>query len=245
MDPAAREAERIRAEYVRRDAAAGPRSSPWLDPVYRVQLQELEWALLEQLDRAGVPLSGVRALEVGCGGGYFLGRLLDYGAAGAAGIDLVEERIAVARERYPRLELVAGDATSLPWPNESFGLVTQFTCLSSVLDPTVRRAIAAEMWRVLVPGGAVVSYDVRSPRWPVRAFRRVGALRGGATGETPAEPVEVEELSAWFPAGELRHRSVGVDPDVGGLVARLRLPPRLAARVPALRVHELAVVRKR
>ena len=164
MDPAAAR----RSAFARSTCAATRRGGAEVvcaaDPVYHVELQELEWALLEQLGRAGVPLSGVRALEVGCGGSYFLGRLLDYGAAGAAGIDLVEERIAVARERYPRLELVAGDATSLPWPNESFGLVTQFTCLSSVLDPTVRRAIAAEMWRVLVPGGAVVSYDVRSPR---------------------------------------------------------------------------------
>ena len=244
MDPANREAERIRAEYRRRDAAGGPSVSAWLDPVYRVQVQELEWALLAGLEGAGAPLSGARVLEVGCGSGYFLGRLLDYGAAEAAGIDLVEERIAVARERYPRLELVAGDATNLPWPDESFGLVTQFTCLSSVLDPEVRRAIAAEMWRVLAPGGAVVSYDVRSPRWPVRALRRVGSLRGPAGGGTPAQPVPLEELRAWFPGGELSHRSVGVDADVGGLLSRLRLSPRLGARVPALRVHELAVVRK-
>ena len=244
MDPAAHEAERIRAEYRRRDAAGGPGSSPWLDPVYRVALQELEWTLLDLVRRAGVPLAGARALEVGCGSGYFLSRLLDYGAAEAAGIDLVEERIAVARQRYPRLELVAGDATSLPWPDESFGVVTQFTCLSSVLDPAVRGAIAAEMWRVLAPGGAVVSYDVRPPSWPVRALRRVGSLRGPAGGGTPAQPVALEELRAWFPEGELTHRAVGVDADVGGLLARLRLSPRLGARVPALRVHELAVVRK-
>jgi SAM-dependent methyltransferase len=244
MDPAAREAERIRAEYRRRDAAAAPSESSWHDPVYRLQLQELEWALLDEIGRAGVPLAGARALEVGCGSGYFLSRLLDYGVAHAAGIDLVEERIAVARERYPRLELVVGDATSLPWPDESFGLVTQFTCLSSVLDRDVRRAIAAEMWRVLAPGGAVVSYDVRAPLWPIRAFRRLAALRGGAPGGTPAEPVEIGELKEWFPAAEIRHRSVGVDPDLGGLLARLRLSPRLAARVPALRIHELALARK-
>ena len=123
MDPAAREADRIRAEYRRRDAAAAPGASPWVDPVYRVQLQELEWGLLDQVHSAGVALAGTRALEVGCGSGYFLGRLLDYGVAEAAGIDLVEERIAVARERYPRLELAVGDATSLPWPDASFGLV--------------------------------------------------------------------------------------------------------------------------
>src|SRR4051812_14820014 len=172
MDPAAREAERIRSEYRRRDTAGGAVASPWLDPVYRLQLQELEWALLDEIRRAGAPLAGARALEVGCGSGYFLNRLLEYGAAHGAGIDLVDERIAVARERYPHLELVAGDATALPWADASFDLVTQFTCLSSVLDREVRGAIAAEMWRLLAPGGAIVSYDVRAPRLPVRAFRR-------------------------------------------------------------------------
>jgi ubiquinone/menaquinone biosynthesis C-methylase UbiE len=246
MDPAAREAERIRAEYERRDSAAAVGASPWLDPVYRVQLHELESALLEELRRAGAPLAGARALEVGCGSGYFLGRLLDYGAAHAAGIDLVDERIAVARERHPRLELVVGDATALPWPDASFDLVTQFTCLSSVLDREVRRAIAAEMWRVLAPGGALVSYDVRAPRLPVRAFRRAaGPLSRRGEPGTPAEPVEVAELAEWFPAAALRHRSVGVDPGVGALLARLHISPRLAARVPALRIHELVVARKR
>ena len=246
MDPTAREAERIRAEYERRDSAAGATPSPWLDPVYRVELQELESALLEELGRAGAPLTGARALEVGCGSGYFLARLLDYGATHAAGIDLLEERIAVARERHPRLELVVGDATGLPWPDGSFDLVTQFTCLSSVLDRSVRGAIAAEMWRVLAPGGAIVSYDVRAPRALLRAFRRVaGALTRRGEPGTPAEPVEVSELAGWFPDADLRHRSVGVDPDIGGLLARLRLSPRLAARVPALRIHELVVARRR
>ena len=134
MDPATREADRIREEYRRRDAAAAPGASSWLDPVYRLLLQELEWALLDEIADAGIPLAGVRALEVGCGSGYFLSRLLDFGVGEGAGIDLMEDRIAIARERYPRLELVVGDATSLPWPDQSFGLVTQYTCLSSVLD---------------------------------------------------------------------------------------------------------------
>jgi SAM-dependent methyltransferase len=242
MDPAAHEAERIRAEYRRRDAAPSASGSAWLDPVYRLQLQELEWALLDEIAAAGVPLAGVRVLEVGCGSGYFLSRLLDYGAAEAAGIDLMEERIAIARERYPRLELVAGDATSLPWPDASFGLVTQFTCLSSVLDPAVRQAIAAEMWRVLAPGGAVVSYDVREPGGALRAFRRLGSLRGGSSaGPTASAPVELSELRALFGAGELRHRSVGVDPALARLFGPAR---RLAARIPALRTHELVVVAK-
>ena len=230
MDPAAREAERIRAEYRRRDSTASSRESAWLDPVHRLQLQELEWALLEELGRTGIALAGARALEVGCGSGYFLARLLDYGVSEGAGIDLVDERIAVARERYPQLELVAGDATRLPWPDASFHLVTQFTCLSSVLDHDVRRAIATEMWRVLAPGGALISYDMRPLPGPIRAFRRL--VSRGAAGPAASAPLDVADLREWLPGAQLRERAVGVDPELARLLRRLRLPLRPATRVP-------------
>jgi SAM-dependent methyltransferase len=244
MDRTNREAERIRAEYRQRDSAARALESAALDPVHRVRLEELESALLGELRGAGVPLTGSRALEVGCGSGYFLTRLLDHGAAEAAGIDLVADRVAVARERDPRLELVVGDAAQLPWPDASFGLVTQFTCLSSVLDLQVRRAIAAEMWRVLAPGGAVVSYDMRTPPWAIRRFRALVARRAGNQQPPAASaPVDVDDLRRLFPAAQLRQRTVGVDPELGSLLRRLRLPQR-AASVAPLSVHTLAVARK-
>jgi SAM-dependent methyltransferase len=243
MDPAAREAERMRAEYRRRDATPSARESAWLDPVHRRRLQELEWALLDELSRTGLQLAGARALEVGCGSGYFLSRLIDYGVSQGVGIDLVEERIVVARERYPQLELVVGDATSLPWPDESFQLVTQFTCLSSVLDSGVRRAIAGEMWRVLAPDGLLFSYDMRPVPMVVRAFRRLAA-RGPAPPAASA-PLDVEELRSWLPGAHLRQRAIGVDPELARILHRLRLPLGPAARIHALSVHAVAVAQKR
>jgi ubiquinone/menaquinone biosynthesis C-methylase UbiE len=86
-----------------------------------------------------------------------MSRFLDYGAEHAARIDLMENRVASARDRDPRVGLVGGDAAALPWPNELFDVVTQFTCSSSVLEPGLRRSIASEMWRVARPGGVILS----------------------------------------------------------------------------------------
>ena len=105
------ELERIKEEYRARDAAT---TSPyrWDNPGYVAYMQALERALLRALADAGVALEGARVLDVGCGSGYFLHRFREYGAGECHGIDLMEERIAAARERYPGLELRVGSATA-------------------------------------------------------------------------------------------------------------------------------------
>src|SRR5438874_13325412 len=129
-------------------------------------MQALERALLRALADAGVGLEGARVLDVGCGSGYFLHRFREYGAGECHGIDLVEERIAAGRDRYPTLDLRVGSATDLPFADGEFDLVTQFTCLSSILDADVRLAAAREMRRVA--GGWVLSFDMRGLRLPGR-----------------------------------------------------------------------------
>src|SRR6185436_1076543 len=94
------ELERIRAAYEARDAAA---STPyrWDNPGYVAHLQFVEQALLRAFRDGGVRLKGARVLDVGAGSGYFLHRLKEYGAGEAHGIDLMEERVAEGRQRYP------------------------------------------------------------------------------------------------------------------------------------------------
>ena len=239
------ELERIRAAYQERDAAGAGRSA-WLERPYRQRMQELEGALLEGLAAAGTDPAGARVLEVGCGSGYFLSRFLDYGAAHAAGIDLMEHRIAQARERDPRLELVAGDAARLPWEDGSFDVVTQFTCVSSVLDAELRRAIAAEMWRVLRAGGTLVSYDMTETPVAVRGFRRAAALRrrGAPPAGTSTTAIDAAELHRLFPGADFVLRRITPSTDVAGSADRNRLLAALAAVLPLVRTHLLGIARK-
>jgi SAM-dependent methyltransferase len=156
------ELERIRSAYRSRDAAT---ETPyrWDNPAYVAYMQAIERALLRAFGDAGVTLAGARVLDVGCGTGYFLHRLREYGADDCHGIDLLEDRIAKGRELYPALEFHVGSATELPFADGRFDLVTQFTCLSSIVDDGVRLAAAREMQRVAA-GGWILSWDMRRVR---------------------------------------------------------------------------------
>jgi SAM-dependent methyltransferase len=237
------EIDRITAEYRRRDTAA-PQPPPG-ELAQLAHLQDLEWQLLRTLAAARVSLAGASVLDVGSGSGFLLDRLMAHGAAHGTGVDLMEDRLAAGRERYPRLELVHGNAAELPFPDETFDVVTQFTCLSSVLDADVRAAIAAEMWRVVRPGGAVVSYDLR-PAWaPLGALGKRLRERGhDAQHWTPVRAIDADELRRLFPAGDMTLRSVTLNVALPAGVRRRRRLALALQLLPVLRSHHLTVVRK-
>jgi demethylmenaquinone methyltransferase/2-methoxy-6-polyprenyl-1,4-benzoquinol methylase len=72
------------------------------------------------------------------------------------------------RRRYPDLALVAGDATTLPFADDSFDAVTISFGLRNVVDVD---AALAEMHRVTRPGGRLVVCEFSHPTW--RPFRTV------------------------------------------------------------------------
>lgn len=224
------ELERIRTEYRARDAAA---DSPyrWDNPGYVSYMQGLERALLRALDHAGVQLAGARVLDVGCGSGYFLHRLRDYGAGECHGIDLMENRIAEGRERYPALQLHVGSATELPFEDGEFDLVTQFTCLSSILDDDVRLAAAREMHRVAV-GGWVLSFDLRGLRLPGRR----------SAGGTPTVALDEPELRRLFGEATLLRRT-SLAFELSQLMGRHDLIATALDALPPLRSHLLGLWR--
>src|SRR5688500_18848883 len=84
------ELDRIREAYRERDASQDRSQYSWLRPPFARYMLDMEWELLRGARRAGVPLEGARVLDIGCGTGYHVHRLLDLGAAAGAGIDLME-----------------------------------------------------------------------------------------------------------------------------------------------------------
>ncbi len=98
--------------------------------------QERERVLLSMLEKTVSNLSGRRVLDIGCGAGGTLVPFVRYGVPmnNCYGIDILEKRIAHAKESLPAMHFACCSAENCPFEEGSFDLVTMFTCLSSVLD---------------------------------------------------------------------------------------------------------------
>lgn len=226
------EAERIRLVYAKRENRG---RYSFFNQAYLLALQEVEREMLallgRALDRTGSrDLSATRVLDVGCGGGYWLRRLIDWGVApaNAHGMDLLPDRVERARTHLPAAcDIRLADGQAIPWPDGHFGLVSQFVMFSSVLSDEVRAAIAREMLRVTAPGGHILWYDfhVDNPR-----NRDVRGVRLG----------EVRRL---FPGCGVEARRVTVAPPLARkLLPRFAGVYEVVRLVPGVRTHWVGVV---
>ncbi len=253
------ESARIEREYARNDSSGiSDRLYNFENPAFLFHMQEREQAILSSLRRLGIALSGSHLLEVGCGNGHILQRFLEFGAASGCGVDLMSNRILEGAARYPNLKLHQGDASRLPYEDEQFHLVMQFMCFSSVLDVSMRRQIASEMWRVLKPGGAILSYDLRPGGklgWRLARLLRFLLGKQLVTNDKtpgvaqpqptiPVQPLAITEVQELFDQGELHYQSVSLDFSLAGAAASSDFLARAMAAVPALRTHYLVVARK-
>ncbi len=105
--------------------------------------------------------SSARVLDVGCGNGADLVRLfhVGYRPENITAIDILPDRIREAKELYPSVNFVVGDASNLNFDSNAFHLVVESTMFVTLLDEQVRTQIALEMIRVCKPGGYILCCD--------------------------------------------------------------------------------------
>jgi ubiquinone/menaquinone biosynthesis C-methylase UbiE len=136
----------VRAAYNARHATAIIRDR---DRFYRM-------AAARALQHLGSrPPGGARALDVGCGGGYFL-REIASAAPGAfrsiSGLEISDVALKEARRTAPGAGLVLGQGERLPFPDRTFDIVACLGNLEHFLDP---EAGARELARVTRIDGRV------------------------------------------------------------------------------------------
>jgi ubiquinone/menaquinone biosynthesis C-methylase UbiE len=98
--------------------------------------------------------------------------------ASVAGIDAAEGLIEIAAERTPEGEFRVGDLEELPWPEDSFDVVTGFSAFQFA-DDKVRALSEARR----VSGGSVaVVIPSRVPESGITAVFRIGRHTSGTRG---------------------------------------------------------------
>lgn len=95
---------------------------------------------------------GDNILDVACGNGYLLGELSKKAKVNAFGVDISENMIAAARDRYPACTFAVGPCTPLGFENESMDVITVSCAFHHFETP---QDFADECMRILKKGGKV------------------------------------------------------------------------------------------
>jgi ubiquinone/menaquinone biosynthesis C-methylase UbiE len=105
-------------------------------------------------DVAGVT-AGLTAVDVGCGPGALTSVLVDrLGLGSVRACDPSPPFVAECAERFPGIDIRAGRAEAIPFPDDCVDIAVAQLVLHFVSDPT---AAAAELCRVVRPGGVVAA----------------------------------------------------------------------------------------
>ena len=111
------------------------------------------------------PAAGARGLDLASGTGDLAFALRSRGVS-VVGLDVTHRMLQLARDKAGRLRagnppfFVTGDMCALPFPNAHFDIVTTGYGLRNVPDLTIA---VDEIYRVLRPGGTLVSLDFNRP----------------------------------------------------------------------------------
>ena len=179
------------------------------------------------------PRPGDRALDLACGTGDISFEIAERGAR-VIGLDITARMIEIARAKRrigrARAVFLVGDMMSLPFPDGRFDVATVGYGIRNV--PTIDIALG-EIYRVLAPGGRVLSLDFNRP--PNRMIRAVylayltivGSALGLVLHRDPDTYRYIPESIRRYPGApgvaaamrRLGFREVSYIPLLGGLMA--------------------------
>jgi len=123
---------------------------------------------------------GTRVLDVGCGSGEMLALAASHGAT-VAGVDPAAGMVAIAARLAPAADVRVGGAEQLPWPDDTFDVVTAINALQFADDTD---GALEELARVTTPGGMIAIAN-----WAGSAMSDLDVIQmaiARADGEEPA-----------------------------------------------------------
>lgn len=180
----------------------------------------------------GEDLSCIRALDVGCGEGDFLRKLIEWGvpASELTGLELLHDRLEMARAKSPSgIRWHHGTLDGLG-EDEVYDLISTHTVFSSILDDKIREALAREMWRRLKPGGWIMVFDMRVNNPKNSDIRKVTK----------------QEMKDWWHCEDSMYRTLILAPPLARRMTRLFpvFSHALSSWFPFLRTHFIYMCQK-
>lgn len=227
------ETDLIKRRYEKRRNIISDARYVYTNPSVYMTQQEKERALIRLLKDLGWDdLLGKRVLEVGCGSGGNLQKLIQLGfdPANLVGNELLTDRYQAARKALPMAtELVLGDACDLALPDRSFDIVMQSTVFTSILDRDFQQKLADSMWRLVKQGGGVLWYDFTFDN------PRNSDVRG----------IRIERIKELFPEARCSCKRVSLAPPISRRVCKLHPQLYTVFNIfPFLRTHVLCWLEK-
>lgn len=193
-------------------------------------------ATLTLLDQLDIP-AGARVLDVGCGIGGPARHIAARTGADVTGIDLTPDFIATGRALTAwcglsdRVTLVEGNALAMPFPDGSFDVATQLHVGMNIPDKV---GLAAELARVLRPGGILAVYDMMQVAPGELNFPLPWASHPGISAvATPAEYRAALTGAGFAITGETSRREGALDwfAEVAAKTAAAGGPPPLGVHL--------------
>jgi len=219
--------ERMERVYRERKSLSGRYSLD--NPGNRFNYELLRNGLHGILSRHFPDMSTVSLLDIGAGDLFWADQFVRMGCdrSRCIGSDVLVWRLREAHDRGRDVPAVAASGDRLPFVSGSFDLVCQFTMMTSILDMAAKETIAAEMKRVLRPGGYIIWYDFRYNNLANPNTRAIGK----------------RELHRLFPGWSITAQTTTLIPQIARKMSGPLAPGlKFLCRFPILRSHYLALI---
>ena len=220
------EAEKIKGRYEKRrkNDAGKNENAVFIENV----IKERETVYSKIIKEHFSETDKVKFIEIGAGEGANIDffRSLKIKDENIVAAELLPERAAKLREKYPQITVAEGDALQLNFEN-SFDIVFQSLVFTSILDDDFKKSLTHKMWDMLKPGGIILWYD----------FKFNNPTNKDVKGVTKAE---IKQL---FPSvNEIDFYNVTLAPPVGRRVGSMY--EFVNSVFPFLRTHLITVIKK-
>ncbi len=151
--------------------------------------------IIDTIMELGAATPGMQIADLGCGSGVFSDKLHERGLK-CVGLDLSFNLVCVGTETYADTHFVNGDVETQPFADDTFDLVVLSGLVHHLPDPS---RCAAEVYRILKPGGHFVAFDPNRRNPFMYLYRDRTSPMYSSKGVTENErPVLSEEVAKTF-----------------------------------------------